>query len=181
MSLTDEADNRRHAMAQALLLEAAPPLNGLSPDVQTRMWKLIENIVVPQLTDSLVLAARISRGSGGLIEATELLHVKKWPGGPQDIQTLTTLQFMLNRIVDHHGLRDYFGPAIDCTDQDRLKKLFDDAIKRIDPSYQIIIKPFFYEQGAGGGHVDAELAHVQLSLEPIPDHPNAGPYKWRRR
>jgi hypothetical protein len=145
------------------------------------MWKIIESVVVPQLTDSLVLAARVLRGSGGLAEATELLHVKRWPGGPQDIQTLTTLQFMLYRVVDHHGLRDYFGPPVDYADKDRLDKAFDDAIKAIDSGYRIIITPLYYEQGIGGGHVDAQLADVRLSLEPVPDYPNAGPRKWRRR
>lgn len=181
MPLTDESDDRRHDMARALLLESAPPLNGLSQDVQDRMWKLIENVVVPQLTDSLVLTARVSRGSGGFAEATEPLHVRKWPGGPQDILTLTTLQFMLYRIVDHHGLRDYFGPPVDFTDRNRLNKAFNDAIAKIDPGYRIVITPLFYEENAGGGHVKAELAEVKLSLEPVPEHPNAGPYKWNRR
>jgi len=180
MEILTHEDVHRREMALTLLASTRPPLNGLSPEVQQRMWDIIERVVVPELTKMLIMASRTQYGCGRSEVITEPLRVRPWPGGPQDIQTLTVLQFMLDRIVDHHALRDYFTDGIDHSDNDRLKAAFTREIEHVDSQYRIVIHPRHDERGLGGGHVDARLLHTLITLEQKPAHANSGPNPlWR--
>lgn len=179
MSMLTPDDVSRRTMALAMLSTTPPPGNGLSLELQIRMWEIIERVVVPRLTEDLALSLRLQYGSGHREVITEPLRVRRWPRGPQDVQTLTTLQFMLDRIVDMHPLRDSFVKGIDRTDWDRLKDAFAREIAQIDPRYRIVIRPRYIEKSTGGGHVSAVLQHTLLTLEPKPENPNSGPNPYR--
>ncbi len=179
MDILTHDDIRRRETALTLIAATPPPGNGLTPVLRDRMWEIIERVVVPQLTQALVMALRIKYGCGHHEMVTEPLRVRQWPGGPQDIQTLTVLQFMLDRIVDVHPLRDYFTDNVDRTDSDRLRTAFTREIERIDPRYRILVCPRYIERGAEGGRVNATLQHALLTLELKPDNPNSGPSPYR--
>lgn len=179
MEILTSGDVRRREMALALLETAQPPLNGLSLELQQRMWEIIERVVVPEVTKTLVMMSRIQYGSGHSEVITEPLRVRPWPGGPQDVQTLTVLQFMLDRIVDHHGLRDYFTDDANRADFERLNRVFNREIDSIDLHYRVVISPRYNERGLGGGRVDARLLHTLITLEPKPARANSGPSSLR--
>ena len=179
MRILTLADQARHAAALVSFTQNPPYVHGFSKDEEAKLWGLIESILVPSLVGRLVQEVRLTYSAGGDPEAQERLSaVAVLASGACDMFTAAKIQYMLDRMMDFHPLRD--DPSPDRSGARRLHRLFERELKKLDPGFTISLEPQFHAINGRPGHMKAKYLHTLVILEPKSTEPNRGPRRYRK-
>ena len=181
MPVINDADHNRHRTASDARKQSPHPEVALSPADQEEMWRHIALFVVPRIVERLVMQARIAFSAGREAEARCYLAIEPslLPDGTNMLK-MAKLQLMLDQMVDYFPLRDGF--TVGSPSASRLRRLFDEAIARVDGGYTISVEPewFSINSPREAGKMLAKHIRTHVILEPKQANLNAGPRRYRK-